>query len=502
MMPSLRATFIKSLGMCAGSVVWAIAAHGATVEHDPTVSLSLRGVAARTIEVGEPLFVAVRIDPPEDQSAALAPKPMQGSWRDATAVELVHAAGGNAVARGRPVPSRDEPGFAADDEWALLGSWWFAAEDVVRLGPGSYLVRAVFRMREGAGWKGEAIAEPITVEIVAPSGIPKRVRQKTLSLALAAAAEGAPRNAAEILDEALRQDPNVIPVLVTRAQVALSVGDARAAAFCLRRARALAARMKGKPSIVLHELAIQIDQAMADPAVRDAPSAWAQLPPGVLEPVRLEPPTPQAATLPATQSPIVPQRQTGIPVAGAAGSAVAPPVATKSTPRAAGVLVTVAEIDDAKVSVDAAGQWAASAKADTQYGKTQYSAGQATGAPNIRVAGNSPDAWCPANKTNGTDWLELTFAKPVYATEVRVRQNDAVGAISKIEAMEPDGTAHVWWEGIDPYQAPAVREIVWFAVRVPKTSYLVAKVRITLNLAAVLGWKQIDAVQLVGASAP
>jgi hypothetical protein len=45
---------------------------------------------------------------------------------------------------------------------------------------------------------------------------------------------------------------------------------------------------------------------------------------------------------------------------------------------------------------------------------------------------------------------------------------------------------------------PAIREIAWFAVRVPKTSYLVAKVKVTLKLPTVPGWKQIDAVQLVG----
>ena len=157
------------------------------------------------------------------------------------------------------------------------------------------------------------------------------------------------------------------------------------------------------------------------------------------------------------------------------------------------------ELNDAKVSADTAGQWAASAVAGSQYGKTQYSAAQATGAPNIKTAGNSPDAWCPASKAQGTDWLEVTFAKPVKATEVRVRQNDTVGAITKIEAIEPDGTTHVWWEGVDPYKAPAVREIVWFAVRVPKTSYLAARVKLTLNLAAGPGWKEIDAVQLVGA---
>lgn len=163
-----------------------------------------------------------------------------------------------------------------------------------------------------------------------------------------------------------------------------------------------------------------------------------------------------------------------------------------------GVVVSSAELNDTKINADPAGQWAAGAKAGSQYGKTQYSAGQATGAPNIKVQGNSPDAWCPLNKSNGTDWIELTFAKPVHATEIRARQNDAAGAIAKIEAIEADGTTHMWWEGVDPYQTPTVKEIVWFAVRVPPTSYLVAKVKITLNLAAGPGWKEIDAVQLVG----
>jgi hypothetical protein len=116
----------------------------------------------------------------------------------------------------------------------------------------------------------------------------------------------------------------------------------------------------------------------------------------------------------------------------------------------------------------------------------------------VPIAGDSPNAWCPATKNSGTDWLEVTFAKSVHATEVRVRQNNVAGAIARIEAIEPDGTAHVWWEGVDPNVAPATRDIVWFAVRVPKTDYLVAKVKIALNLAAGPGWKQIDAVQLVG----
>lgn len=164
-----------------------------------------------------------------------------------------------------------------------------------------------------------------------------------------------------------------------------------------------------------------------------------------------------------------------------------------------GQVVGSAELVDAKIRADGAGQWAAAARAGSEYGRTQYSAAQATGAPNVTVAGNSPDAWCPAVRNVGLDWLLVTFANPVAAVEVRVRQSDASGAITKVEAIEPDGTSHVWWEGVDPAKALAVREIVWFAVRVPQTTYPVAHVKFTLNLASGPGYKQVDAVQLVAA---
>jgi hypothetical protein len=165
-----------------------------------------------------------------------------------------------------------------------------------------------------------------------------------------------------------------------------------------------------------------------------------------------------------------------------------------------GAVVPPGELPDAKVIADHEGQWASGASASSQYGTPGYSAARAVGVPNIPLgmAGDNQDAWCPAAKNEGTAWLELAFATPVHASEVRVRQNNAPGAMAKVELLEADGTSHLVWAGTDPFVAPAVREITWFAVRVPKTAYLVAKVKLTLNLAAVPGWKQIDAVQLVG----
>ena len=84
------------------------------------------------------------------------------------------------------------------------------------------------------------------------------------------------------------------------------------------------------------------------------------------------------------------------------------------------------------------------------------------------------------------------------ATGVRVRQNTGPGAIAKVEAIAADGRVHVWWQGRDPLPPAAVRDFAWFVVRVPVTSYAVARIRLTLDLASVAGWNQIDAVQLVG----
>ncbi len=164
-----------------------------------------------------------------------------------------------------------------------------------------------------------------------------------------------------------------------------------------------------------------------------------------------------------------------------------------------GIVVPGIEINEAKILADPAGQWAATAKAGSEYGAPNYSAVKMTGAPNVPVAGDSVEAWCHNSSAQGLEWIELTYATPVHATEVRVRQTNAPGAIVKVEAIAPDGTTHLWWEGIDPYKAPAQRDLAWFALRLPAaTTYLVAKLKITLNLAAVPGWKEIDAVQLVG----
>lgn len=166
------------------------------------------------------------------------------------------------------------------------------------------------------------------------------------------------------------------------------------------------------------------------------------------------------------------------PAAATATAASAPPAsaATSAQPaepdeRAAAIQAALAE--DAIVS-DARGQWAVAAAASSTYGdkeqdaKSSYTAHMATGAPNVDKYSDNGNAWATATPDKGIEWLEVTFATPVHATQIRIRQNYAPGAIA------------------------------WFDRSFAKTAGKVKGARITLATNAVPGWNEIDAVQLLG----
>jgi hypothetical protein len=154
-----------------------------------------------------------------------------------------------------------------------------------------------------------------------------------------------------------------------------------------------------------------------------------------------------------------------------------------------------------KIAEDAQGQWAATANASSTYNQAkdqeQYSAFQATGAPNVQSYGDTGTSWAPKDADAGIEWLEVGFAKPVHATAVRIRQNNAPGAIIKIELVDDQNAKHTVFEGVDTNTYPA-SQIVWFNQTFEKTGYAVTGAKITLATNAVSGWNEIDAVQLVG----
>ena len=487
--------------------VWGVVASAAAADATgarPELSISLRGTSGGTVEVGEPFRVAVRVDAPADATTKLELAPARGSWIGATTIEILSASEKIIPATARlAAPLDAEEATTIDAENPANALWWFPAESLAGVVPGEYSVRAKLVIRDGTGWKGEVMSEPASLSVMPISTDLERVSQRKLSQARAAIFADEPAKAAEILNAMLEAAPDNISALALQGALSLKGGNRRAARICVDRALLLSRKPGVEPSAELNELAARIELAKIERPPGGEVPAWTRLPPSVFEPIRTE-----TATAPRTVEQVRTDPKPSRFPASIAATAVpnllttsvisVPPAVQVSTAKSEGVLVNFAELSDSKIVADPSGQWAASAKAGSQYGNSGYAAAKATGAPDVPVTGDSPSSWSSAGKNNGTDWLEVTFAKPVNATEVRVRQSNCPGAIVKIEAFEPDGTAHVWWEGADAYKPSAVREIVWFAVRVPKTSYVVAKVKITLNLSAVPGWKQIDAVQLVG----
>ena len=140
-------------------------------------------------------------------------------------------------------------------------------------------------------------------------------------------------------------------------------------------------------------------------------------------------------------------------------------------------------------------QWADSATASSEYTKTDWSASQATGAPDAEC-GDDVRGWASAN-LSGKEWLELEYAVPVVPTQINIHQNDNPSQIVEVMVITPEGKKYTIWKGD--------AEVINFCPNVMtidlnlKETIAVNRVRLVIDYDALdLGWNAIDAVELVG----
>ena len=150
-----------------------------------------------------------------------------------------------------------------------------------------------------------------------------------------------------------------------------------------------------------------------------------------------------------------------------------------------------------QIKNDPSGQWAVAATASSTYSDAvemeRWAANQVAGAPNVEKFGDDGNAWAPKTEDAGLEWLEATFAKPVYATEVRIRESCGSGTIIRIELFDEQGVSHTLWTGSDP-----TTELNYLMIKFPMTTFKTNRIKITLTTNVVPGWNEIDAIQLVG----
>jgi hypothetical protein len=185
-----------------------------------------------------------------------------------------------------------------------------------------------------------------------------------------------------------------------------------------------------------------------------------------------------------TVSPTSPAEEVATPTTPASAPPAAPtntvPVvagATPTQPAAAGVLR----------------QWAVSAVAGSEYDNPEWSAQQATGAPNVGGCEDNQNAWA-SESADGIDWLEVTFATAVVPTEINIHESNSPGFINKVEVKDEAGLYYTVWQGM----TGAVEECpLVLSIPVSGVNVRVNGVRINLDQAG--GWyNEIDAVELVG----
>jgi len=157
-------------------------------------------------------------------------------------------------------------------------------------------------------------------------------------------------------------------------------------------------------------------------------------------------------------------------------------------------------LDEQKILEDPNGQWAIDADASSSYSSTRdggWGVLQMTGKPNVQTYGDNSYAWASKDPDKGIEWVELTFAKPVHAKELRIRQTYNPGAIIKVTLYDEKGNREIVWENVDKtvYKENSIQ---YFTAKFDKTDYKTKKVRITMASNVVSGWNEIDAVQLVG----
>ena len=142
-------------------------------------------------------------------------------------------------------------------------------------------------------------------------------------------------------------------------------------------------------------------------------------------------------------------------------------------------------------------QWAAKAKASSEYSAKTYSTSQVLGVPNCFRLGHQPYAWSPKKKDGTTEWLELDYEHPVVPRWITVREACGSGFVTKIEAARASGEWVALWQGKDD----TTKVTMLFTPELSNNGFLTRRVRVTMHTNDP-GWIEVDAVELVGVPDP
>jgi hypothetical protein len=141
-------------------------------------------------------------------------------------------------------------------------------------------------------------------------------------------------------------------------------------------------------------------------------------------------------------------------------------------------------------------QWASEAEASSEWGTSDWAAGQATGAPNTLGCGDVGTAWA-ASGQDSVEWINLYFQVPVYPAEIAIHQTYNPDQVVKVDLIDMQGQFVTVYNG-QPKKVDSPCPYV-LSIPVSRSDILAQGVRITIDQSVLgLGWNEIDAVEIVG----
>ena len=141
-------------------------------------------------------------------------------------------------------------------------------------------------------------------------------------------------------------------------------------------------------------------------------------------------------------------------------------------------------------------QWAADAQASSEWGTSDWTAGQATGQPNTAECGDFGTAWAASGQST-VEWINLYFTTPVYPTELHITQTYNPDQVVQVDLIDMQGQFVTVYTG-QPKKVDSPCPYV-LTIPVSRSDILAQGVRITIDQSVLgLGWNEIDAVEIIG----
>ena len=141
-------------------------------------------------------------------------------------------------------------------------------------------------------------------------------------------------------------------------------------------------------------------------------------------------------------------------------------------------------------------QWASDATAGSEYSSTEWSAGQAIGAPDVDICGDNPNAWASAYST-GEDWIELTYDVPVNPTEINIIQSYSPSQVVEVDIVDLNGDTWIAWSG-EPVEVDTCPDQMTISIELEEPLYINRVVVFIDQGVLDTDYVEIDAVELVG----